>query len=95
MRHDAPAVQESSLRQQERPDADGTDAPTIGSPTADPVDQVAITTDIVHIAGAGDDQRVDRVSSERLERLGRYADAVGGHHKTAMDRVDRALIDKR
>jgi hypothetical protein len=74
--HHSAAVQQPGFCQQERPYTDGADAPTVESPMADPIDQLAIATDIVHIAGAWDNQRVDRVSVERAHRLGRDTNAV-------------------
>ena len=86
--HHSAAVQESGFCQQERPDTDGADAPTVESPIADTIEQLAIATDIVHIASAWDNQRVDHVSVEPAQRLGRDADTVRRHDEAAVDRMD-------
>src|SRR5262249_52956097 len=83
------------LRQQERSDAHGADPPASESPAPNPADQLAVATDIVDIACSRDDQRVDRVSIERTDWRGHDTHAVGGHDESAVDRMDRTLVNER
>ena len=87
-----PSVQHSSCGKKETANAHGAHPSTRGRSVADPSDQGAVTRHIVHRKGTRNDQRVDRVATQRPHGFGDELHAVGGFQGAASDRNHRAFI---
>src|SRR5262245_2533172 len=93
MRHDSTAVQQPGLRQQERTNTHRADASAVTSVIPNPACELAIATNVFHIARSRNDQRVDPASIKYADGLRYDTHTVGTDDRAAPHRDDRALVD--